>query len=100
MTGRHHLPWGELDKTNACAIVLSLICRTRTVEMTGVRERTVKDHLPIVVALKKRDPAAAWRAMLQHLNSMEQELLDAQPVAAHEKASPLPLKPNRESGGS
>ena len=61
---------------------LLMVSRSRTVEITGVRERTVEDHRAIVAALKKRDPEAAQEAMLQHLNNVERGLLDAQPFAA------------------
>jgi DNA-binding FadR family transcriptional regulator len=58
-----------------------MVSRSRTVEITGVRERTVEDHRAIVAALKKRDPEAAQQAMLQHLNHVEQGLLDSHPLA-------------------
>lgn len=48
--------------------------RGRTVESSGVRERSIKDHQAIVAALKQHDPDAARQAMLQHLNHVEQGL--------------------------
>lgn len=48
--------------------------RSRTVESSGVRERSIKDHQAIVAALKQHDPDAARQAMLQHLNHVEQGL--------------------------
>jgi DNA-binding FadR family transcriptional regulator len=60
---------------------LLMVSRSRTVEITGVRERTVEDHRAIVAALKRRDPEAAQEAMLQHLNHVEQGLLDSHPRA-------------------
>lgn len=80
---------------------LLMVSRSRTVEIAGVRERTVEDHRAIVAALKKRDPEAAQQAMLQHLNHVEQGLLDAQPLAAEAKGQVQePEGPNREFGGS
>ena len=60
---------------------LLLVSRSRTVEIAGVRERTVEDHRAIVAALKRRDPEAAQEAMLQHLSNVEQGLLDSHPFA-------------------
>jgi len=64
---------------------LLMVSRSRTVDIAGVRERTVEDHRAIVAALKRRDPEAAQEAMFQHLNHVEQGLLDAQPFAAEAK---------------
>ena len=58
-----------------------MVSRSRTVEIAGVRARTVEDHRAIVAALKKRDPEAAQEAMLQHLNNVERGLLDSHPFA-------------------
>jgi GntR family transcriptional repressor for pyruvate dehydrogenase complex len=60
---------------------LLMVSRSRTVEITRVREQTVEDHRAIVAALKRRDPEAAQEAMLQHLNNVEQGLLDSHPFA-------------------
>jgi DNA-binding FadR family transcriptional regulator len=54
---------------------LLMVSRSRTVEITRVREQTVQDHRAIVAALKRRDPEAAQAAMLQHLSNVEQGLL-------------------------
>lgn len=47
---------------------LSLAGRRRTIEIPGVPPRSLKDHQAILQALKKRDPAAAQAAMLNHLD--------------------------------
>ena len=65
---------------------LLMVSRSRTVEITGVRERTVEDHRAIIAALKRRDPEAAQEAMLQHLNNVEQGLLDSHPPTTEAKA--------------
>lgn len=59
---------------------LSFASRQRTVEITGVREQTIRDHQAIVAALKAHDPEAAQQAMLQHLSNVEQRL--TQPAEA------------------
>lgn len=51
--------------------------RQRTVDIAGIRQQTVIDHQAVVSALKARDPAAAHRAMLQHLTHVEQQLESA-----------------------
>jgi DNA-binding FadR family transcriptional regulator len=56
---------------------LGLVSRSRTVEIPGVRSRTIEDHRAIVAALKARDPEAAQVAMLQHLNHVEQGLVQS-----------------------
>lgn len=61
---------------------LLMVSRSRTVEIARVRTQTVQDHRAIVAALKRRDPEAAQEAMLQHLNNVEQGLLDSHPFAA------------------
>jgi GntR family transcriptional repressor for pyruvate dehydrogenase complex len=48
--------------------------RRRTGSIPGTREVVLKDHRAIVEALKTRRPVAAQRAMLNHLNHMEQRL--------------------------
>jgi GntR family transcriptional repressor for pyruvate dehydrogenase complex len=48
--------------------------RQRTVEIAGIRRQTVIDHGAVVSALKARDPAAAYQAMLQHLDHIQQQL--------------------------
>lgn len=65
--------------------------RSRTVEIPGVRQRSLKDHQAIVKALKARDPEAARQAMLQHLNNVEKELrkltLSEEPAATSQEAA-------------
>ena len=56
---------------------LLLVSRNRTVEIPGVRAQTLEDHRAIVAALKEQDPEAAQAAMLEHLNHVEQGLLDS-----------------------
>jgi GntR family transcriptional repressor for pyruvate dehydrogenase complex len=53
---------------------LGKVSRKRTVELPGVTQRSVQDHLAIVRALKARDPVAARQAMLDHLRHVEDEL--------------------------
>jgi GntR family transcriptional repressor for pyruvate dehydrogenase complex len=65
---------------------LLMVSRSRTVEITGVREQTVEDHRVIVAALKRHDPEAAQEAMLQHLNHVEQRLLDSHHFATKTKS--------------
>jgi len=49
--------------------------RSRTVQIPGVVQQVVEDHQAIVLALKARDPHQARQAMLQHLNNVENRLL-------------------------
>jgi GntR family transcriptional repressor for pyruvate dehydrogenase complex len=53
---------------------LGFASRSRTGAIPGVREQSLRDHRAIVKALKARDPQAAQRAVLQHLNHVEQRL--------------------------
>ena len=55
---------------------LSLYSRRRTGEFPEVRRQTLIDHQEIVDALSRRDPAAARRAMLDHLNHVEEKLIE------------------------
>jgi len=48
--------------------------RARTVEIPGVREKTVRDHQAIVSALESHDEQTAGEAMLAHLNHVEHRL--------------------------
>ena len=82
---------------------LLMVSRSRTVEITSVREQTVKDHEAIVAALKRRDPEAAQEAMLQHLNNVEQGLLHSHPIATEatgQAQSPEPSTENLEVVGT
>jgi GntR family transcriptional repressor for pyruvate dehydrogenase complex len=55
---------------------LSLYSRRRTGEFPEVRRQTLIDHQEIVDALSRRDPTAARRAMLDHLNHVEEKLIE------------------------
>lgn len=70
---------------------LGLASRRRTVEIPGVPEQALEDHRAIVRALKMRDAEAAQRAMLQHLDKLEQQLRqlgpDEEPVTRGEVIS-------------
>ncbi len=57
---------------------LSIFSRRRTAESLDVRRRTIKDHHTVVQALKSRDPAAAQRAMLDHLSHIEDRMKEIQ----------------------
>jgi GntR family transcriptional regulator, transcriptional repressor for pyruvate dehydrogenase complex len=53
---------------------LGLASRRRTIEIPGVAEQAAEDHRAIVAALKARDPEAARRAMLAHLDNIDRRL--------------------------
>ena len=53
---------------------LGIASRRRTVEIAGVAGQVVGDHEAIVEALSTRDPEAAYQAMLQHLENVQQRL--------------------------
>jgi len=55
---------------------ISLASRKRTVTIPGVSRQAAIDHKAIIAALKDRDPEAASRAMLTHLNNVEKSFLD------------------------
>jgi GntR family transcriptional repressor for pyruvate dehydrogenase complex len=57
---------------------LSILSRRRTAEHLDVRRQTVKDHRAIVQALKSRQPAAARKAMLDHLSHVERRMKQIQ----------------------
>ena len=61
----------------------SIVSRSRTMELTSVREQMVKDRRAIVAALKRRDWDTAREAMLQHLNTAEELPLRPHPLASH-----------------
>jgi GntR family transcriptional repressor for pyruvate dehydrogenase complex len=61
--------------------------RKRTVAIPGVPWQVVKDHEAIVEALKTRNPEAARRAMLCHLDNIERRL--KQLVPSQEDAAPV-----------
>ena len=66
---------------------LSIYSRRRTGEHVDVRRHTIEDHRAIVQALKSRDPAAAQRAMLDHLSHIEQAMKQVQQTPDEEKES-------------
>jgi GntR family transcriptional repressor for pyruvate dehydrogenase complex len=53
---------------------LGAASRQRTVALPGVARRSLEDHQAIIAALKRRDPAAAQAAMLDHLRRVEAAL--------------------------
>ena len=59
---------------------MGLASRSRTGASQSVRERTVVDHRSIVAAIKTHDADAAARAMLDHLNHVEQSLEPSPPL--------------------
>ncbi len=66
---------------------LGKVSRERTGGLRTVREAAMRDHQRILDALRAHDPDAAQRAMLEHLDHVEQGLLpavgsdDARPAA-------------------
>ncbi len=76
---------------------LLMVSRSRTVEITRVREQTVQDHGAIVAALKRRDPEAAQAAMLQHLNNVEQGLLHSHPLGSDTASRAKGPEPSTEN---
>jgi GntR family transcriptional repressor for pyruvate dehydrogenase complex len=53
---------------------LGLASRMRTVELKGVREQSLLDHLAIVDALLRRDPEAAAITMQKHIKNISKSL--------------------------
>ena len=53
---------------------LAKVSRERTGASRGVRERALRDHEPLVEALRAGDPDAAARAMQAHLDHVEHAL--------------------------
>lgn len=51
---------------------LSLESRRRTASSAVTRQRALHDHIAIVDALRRRDPAAAARVMKRHIENVEQ----------------------------
>lgn len=66
-----------LERLMASVSALGRASRARTVEIPEVPEQVVRDHRAIVQALKANDPAAARKAMLQHLENVEAALYKA-----------------------
>ena len=48
--------------------------RKRTIMLPGVVEQTIQDHQSIIQALREHQPEVAYRAMLVHLEHVEQHL--------------------------
>jgi GntR family transcriptional repressor for pyruvate dehydrogenase complex len=57
---------------------LLLVSRSRTIEIPGIRVQTLEHHRAIISALKARDPEAAQQAMVEHLENVEQRLLESE----------------------
>lgn len=55
---------------------LALASRQRTSVLPGIAQQVIEDHRAIVYALKRHDPDAARQAMYQHLEHVEQRLLE------------------------
>ncbi len=67
---------------------ISLASRKRTVTIPGVSRQAAVDHQAIIAALKDRDPEAASRAMLIHLNNVEKSFLDQTGAGSIAKPNP------------
>jgi len=67
---------------------ISLASRKRTVTIPGVSRQAAVDHQAIIAALKDRDPEAASRAMLIHLNNVEKGFLDQTGTGDFSKPGP------------
>jgi GntR family transcriptional regulator, transcriptional repressor for pyruvate dehydrogenase complex len=66
--------------------------RQKTVDIPGVADQTVKDHIAIVDALRTKDPQAAELAMLVHLANVEKRLVLTISDKKQEIDQPLTLK--------
>lgn len=55
------------------------IARERSLAIPGRALRSVHQHESVVMAIEERDAAAARRAMLEHLNDVEQSILSGEP---------------------
>lgn len=64
---------------------LGKVSRERTGSVRAVREASLGDHRQILAALGAHDPAAAERAMLQHLDHVERGL---RPFTGRDEAEP------------
>jgi GntR family transcriptional repressor for pyruvate dehydrogenase complex len=58
------------------------MARERSLAIPGRALRSLHQHESIVMAIEERDAAAARRAMLEHLNDVEQSILSGEPEAA------------------
>jgi GntR family transcriptional repressor for pyruvate dehydrogenase complex len=59
------------------------MARERSLAIPGRALRSLHQHESIVMAIEERDADAARRAMLEHLNDVEQSILSEEPEAAH-----------------
>lgn len=57
---------------------LGMASRKRTSILSGIAAQTLQDHQRIVQALKDHHPEEAYNAMLNHLEHIEQRLVDEQ----------------------
>jgi len=57
---------------------LGMASRQRTSVLPGIATQTLQDHQLIVQALKRHHPEDAYKAMLSHLEHIEQRLVDEQ----------------------
>lgn len=76
---------GLLINLHQSISMLSVESRAITVRIDGIREQAVDDHKRIARAVASRKPAAAQRAMHQHLENVRVQLFAA--VDADEKRS-------------
>jgi GntR family transcriptional repressor for pyruvate dehydrogenase complex len=85
---------------------LGKVSRERTGGLRAVREAALRDHRRILDALRAHDPDAAQRAMLEHLDHVEQGLrpavgpADAELVRDGAKASGVGAEPGANRAGS
>jgi DNA-binding FadR family transcriptional regulator len=68
---------------------LGKVSRERTGGLWTVREAALRDHRQILDALRAHDPDAAQRAMLEHLDHVEQGL---RPAAGTDDAELTPAR--------
>jgi DNA-binding FadR family transcriptional regulator len=67
---------------------LGRVSRERTGGLRSVRQAALRDHRRILDALRARDPDAAERAMLRHLDHVEKGLQVAGGPEASKPATP------------
>ena len=68
---------GLLINLHQSISILSAESRAITVRIDGIREQAVEDHARIAGAIESHDPAAAERAMREHLENVRIELFAA-----------------------
>ncbi|MDE3229251.1 MAG: FadR family transcriptional regulator [Chloroflexota bacterium] len=64
------------------------MARERSLAIPGRALRSLHQHESIVMAIEERDAAAARRAMLEHLNDVEESILSGEPKAAQRADNP------------